>query len=130
MASLYIQRNYFASSFSPADHAKSDDCHPPPHLYRRKQPLQGPCALSVYPHLPAEKPLRGSDRDPRLSGFGRDTILHTSDLLDLSSDLPIVIEIVDSEEKIEALKAYFETEDILGSGLVTEEKIKIFRYGK
>ena len=65
-----------------------------------------------------------------ISGFGRDSILHTSDLLDLSSDLPIVIEIVDSEEKIEALKAFFEAEDILGSGLVTEEKIKIFKYGR
>jgi PII-like signaling protein len=50
-------------------------------------------------------------------------------LLDISSDLPIVIEIVDTENKIEELKKIFGSSDLIGSALITEEKVKIFRYG-
>lgn len=65
-----------------------------------------------------------------LSGFGKASKLHTSDLLELSSDLPIVIEIVDLEEKIEELKKTFDETDIIGSALITEEKVKIYKYGE
>ncbi|MBK8553729.1 MAG: DUF190 domain-containing protein [Ignavibacteria bacterium] len=64
-----------------------------------------------------------------ITGFGKASKIRSSDLLDISSDLPIVIEIVDSENKIEELKKFFESSDILGSALITEEKVKIFRYG-
>ncbi len=65
-----------------------------------------------------------------ISGFGKASKIHTSDLLELSSDLPIVVEIVDSEEKISELKRIFEETDMIGSALITEEKVKIFQYGK
>jgi PII-like signaling protein len=61
-------------------------------------------------------------------GFGHSSHLHTTKILRLSQDLPLVIEIVDSEEKIEALLAAIEP--IMGSGLVTTEKVKVIRYGE
>ena len=64
-----------------------------------------------------------------ITGFGKASKIRSSDLLDISSDLPIVIEIVDTENKIEELKKFFDESDILGSALITEEKVKIFKYG-
>ena len=65
-----------------------------------------------------------------IEGFGQTSLIHKSDILDLSSDLPIVIEIVDSEEKIGSLKEVMDKEGWIESGLVTEEKVSIVRYGK
>lgn len=65
-----------------------------------------------------------------ISGFGKDSKIHTSDILVLSSDLPIVIEIVDTIEKIDELKKVFDETNMIGSALITEEKIKIFQYGR
>ncbi|HWR53667.1 MAG TPA: DUF190 domain-containing protein [Bryobacteraceae bacterium] len=60
-------------------------------------------------------------------GFGRASRLHTAKILRLSEDLPIVVEIVDSEAKIDALLT--ELEPMLGSGLVTLERVRVIRYG-
>lgn len=60
-------------------------------------------------------------------GFGRSSHLHTAKILRLSEDLPFVVEIVDAEAKIEAFLAAIEP--IMGSGLVTTEKVKVRRYG-
>lgn len=65
-----------------------------------------------------------------LAGFGKASKVHSSDLLELSSDLPIVIEIVDKDEKIEELKKMFNETDCIGSALITEENVKIYQYGK
>lgn len=65
-----------------------------------------------------------------ITGFGRASKIHTSDLLELSSDLPIVIEIVDTEEKIEELKKVFDQTGMIGSALITEERVKIIQYGE
>lgn len=60
-------------------------------------------------------------------GYGRSSRLHTSKILRLSDDLPLVIEIVDSKEKIDL---FLEQADaMLGSGLVTLEKVRVVRYG-
>jgi len=64
-----------------------------------------------------------------ITGFGKASKVHSSDILALSSDLPIVIEIVDIEEKIEALKKVFDETNMIGSALITEEKVKVIRYG-
>ena len=59
-------------------------------------------------------------------GFGKSSHLHTAKILRLSMDLPIVIEIVDSEEKVnEFLPAL---DEIMGGGLVTLERAKVIRY--
>ncbi len=65
-----------------------------------------------------------------ITGFGKASKIHTSDMLTLSSDLPIVIEIVDKPERIEELKKAFEETGMIGSALITEENVKIIQYGK
>lgn len=60
-------------------------------------------------------------------GYGRSSRLHTSKILRLSEDLPLVIEIVDASEKVEGFLA--EAESMLGSCLVTLEKVQVVRYG-
>jgi PII-like signaling protein len=61
-------------------------------------------------------------------GFGHSSRLHTAKILRLSEDLPIVIEIVDGEEKIEAFLP--KLEEMMGSGLVTLEKVRVLQYGE
>lgn len=61
-------------------------------------------------------------------GFGHSSVLHTTKILRLSQDLPLIIEIVDSEDKINAFVAAIEP--MMGSALVTTEKIKVIRYGE
>ena len=65
-----------------------------------------------------------------ISGFGKASKIRSSDLLAISSDLPVVIEIVDTEEKIKELKEFFEIPGLMESALITEEKVKIIKYGK
>ncbi len=62
-------------------------------------------------------------------GFGRSSRLHTSKILRLSGDLPIVIEIVDAEDQINTFLPELEKLMGKGSGLVTLEKAKVLRYG-
>jgi PII-like signaling protein len=72
-------------------------------------------------HLAGATVLRGP------MGFGHSSRLHTAKILRLSEDLPLVIEIVDSEDKIrEFLPAL---DDIMQSGLVTLEKVQVLQYG-
>jgi PII-like signaling protein len=60
-------------------------------------------------------------------GFGHSSRIHTTKILRLSQDLPIVIEIVDAEDKINAFLAVLN--GMIGSGLVTLEKVKVLQYG-
>ena len=59
-------------------------------------------------------------------GYGKNSILHTTKILRLSEDLPMVIEIVDSLEKVEAFLP--ELDAMITDGLVTLEKVKVLRY--
>ena len=60
-------------------------------------------------------------------GFGNSSHLHTSKILRLSDDLPLLIEIVDIAEKIDAFLPVLDT--MMSSGLVTLEKVHVVRYG-
>lgn len=60
-------------------------------------------------------------------GFGQSSRLHTTKILRLSEDLPLVVEIVDGEERIETFLPVLDS--MMGSGLVTIEKVKVLRYG-
>ena len=60
-------------------------------------------------------------------GFGHSARLHTTKILRLSQDLPIVIEIVDAQEKIDAFLPVLD--GMIGSGLVTLEKVQVLQYG-
>ena len=67
-----------------------------------------------------------------IEGFGHSTKIHTANILELSTDLPIVLEVVDTQEKIEELKHMLDELDIQGKVglLITEETVKIIKYGK
>ena len=74
-------------------------------------------------HLAGATVLRGA------MGFGASSRLHTSKILRLSEDLPLVIEIVDSEEKINAFLPMLDGMMTSGSGLITLEKVQVLQYG-
>jgi PII-like signaling protein len=59
-------------------------------------------------------------------GFGANSRIHTSQILRLSEDLPLVIEIVDSEERINAFLPELDT--MISEGLVTLEKARVITY--
>jgi PII-like signaling protein len=71
-------------------------------------------------HLAGATVLRGP------MGFGKSSRLHTAKILRLSVDLPLVIEIVDSEEKIQAFLPVLD--EMMGGGLLTMEKVKVIEY--
>lgn len=71
-------------------------------------------------HLAGATVLRGP------MGFGAASRIHTAKILRLSLDLPMVIEIVDSEEKIKEFLPYLD--EVMGGGLVTLEKIRVIHY--
>ena len=67
-----------------------------------------------------------------IEGFGQKSLIHTANVLELSTDLSIIVEVVDTEEKIEELKKMIDEMEIhkeVGM-LITEEKVKVIRYGK
>ena len=61
-----------------------------------------------------------------IMGFGPSSKLHTDRFLELSSDLPIVIECIETEEKIEAILP--ELDGMLGGGLITLERARVIMY--
>src|SRR5437773_5843908 len=71
-------------------------------------------------HLAGATVLRGP------MGFGKSSRLHTAKILRLSFDLPLVIEIVDSEEKIQAFLPVLN--EMMKGGLVTLEKVRVIDY--
>jgi PII-like signaling protein len=73
-------------------------------------------------HLAGATVLRGP------MGYGHGSRIHRAHLLELSEDLPIVVEIVDSEERINAFLPVLEP--MLRGGLVTLEKVRVLRYGE
>lgn len=86
------------------------------------QPLHEAIVLKAREqHLAGATVIRGA------MGFGRSSRLHTAKILRLSSDLPLVIEIVDSEERIHDFLPVLE--GMMGSGLVTLETARVLRYG-
>jgi PII-like signaling protein len=86
------------------------------------QPLYEAIVLKAREmHLAGATVLRGP------MGYGHSSRLHTTKILRLSQDLPLVIEIVDSQEKIDAFLAAIDP--IMGSGLITLEKVQVLRYG-
>ena len=71
-------------------------------------------------HLAGATVLRGA------MGFGKSSRLHTSKILRLSADLPLVIEIVDEKAKIEAFLPVLDA--MMGGGMVTLENVRVIHY--
>ena len=87
----------------------------------RHQPLFEAIVLKARErHLAGATVLRGP------MGFGKSSRLHTAKILRLSMDLPLVIEIVDSEDKIQAFLPVLD--EMMKGGLVTLEKVKVIDY--
>ena len=85
------------------------------------QPLYEAIVLKAREmHLAGATVLRGP------MGFGKSSRLHTAKILRLSFDLPLVIEIVDSEEKIQSFLPVLN--EMMGGGLLTMEKVKVIDY--
>src|SRR5512140_1119339 len=86
------------------------------------QPLYEALVLKAREmHLGGATVLRGP------MGFGHSSRLHTAKILRLSEDLPFVVEIVDTEEKIKGFAGAIEP--MMGSALVTLEKVQVLQYG-
>jgi uncharacterized protein len=86
------------------------------------QPLHEAIVLKARElHLAGATVLRGH------MGFGHSSHIHTNKILRLSQDLPVVVEIVDSKEKIDTFLPLLD--QMMTSGLVTIEKVQVLQYG-
>lgn len=72
-------------------------------------------------HLAGATVIRGA------MGFGHSSRLHTAKILRLSDDLPLIIEIVDTEEKVRAFLPMLDS--MMSSVLVTLERVEVLQYG-
>lgn len=61
-----------------------------------------------------------------LAGFGARSVVHTTHLLELSHDLPLVIEVIETEEHVKRLEPILD--EMVGDGLVTLEKVRVLKY--
>src|SRR6266568_179001 len=87
------------------------------------QPLYEALVLKAREmHLGGATVLRGP------MGFGHSSRLHTAKILRLSEDLPFVVEIVDAPDKVNGFLPILDK--MMGSGLITVEKIKVLQYGR
>ena len=85
------------------------------------QPLYQAIVLKAREmHLGGATVLRGP------MGYGKSHRLHTAKILDIALDLPLVIEIVDSEAKVKEFLPVID--EMISSGLVTMEKVKVLHY--
>jgi hypothetical protein len=91
-----------------------------------------------YGHQPLYEAIVMKARELHLAGatvlrgpmsFGHSSRLHTSKIVRLSEDLPFLVEIVDSEEKINAFLPVLDAMMATASGLVTLEKVQVLQYG-
>ncbi len=89
-----------------------------------------------FGHLPLHEAIVNKAREMHLAGatvlrghigFGHSSRIHTTKILRLSQDLPVVVEIVDSQEKIDGFLPVLN--EMMQSGLVTIEKVQVLQYG-
>jgi len=62
-----------------------------------------------------------------LAGFGASSVIHAAHLVDMSADLPIVLEVVDDQEHVDRLLPILD-EMLTGGALVTTEKVRVLKY--
>jgi uncharacterized protein len=87
---------------------------------------EGKSLYEAIVHLLRQRGYAGATVTRAVMGFGATATLHTDKVLRLSVDLPIVIECVDQEEKINAILPVLD--DMIGGGLITLEKVKVIVY--
>ena len=84
-----------------------------------------PLALALLERLRREG-FAGATVFHGVAGFGARSVLHSSHLLRLSEDLPVVIEVVDTEDHIDRLLPILD--EMVSEGLVTLEKARVVKY--
>jgi PII-like signaling protein len=87
---------------------------------------QGVPLYEAIVNLLRERHFAGATVTRAIMGFGANARLHTDKVLRLSVDLPIVVECVDSHDKIEAILP--ELDNMIGGGLITLEKVRVIAY--
>jgi len=70
--------------------------------------------------------LAGATVSRGIMGFGADSRMHSAKILRLSGDLPVLVEIVDSEENIQKLLPFLD--EAVQEGLITMEKVRVIKY--
>lgn len=89
-----------------------------------------------FEHLPLYEAIVTKAREMRIAGatvmrgpmgFGHSSLIHTTKIMPLSRDLPLVIEIIDRQDKIDEFLPILDK--LMPGGLVTLEKVKVMRYG-
>jgi hypothetical protein len=73
-----------------------------------------------------EKGFAGATVLKGVAGFGAHAVMHTDKLLCLSAELPLVIEVIDTEEKIQQVIPIFD--EVMQGGMITLEKARVIRY--
>ena len=84
-----------------------------------------PLYQAIVEHL-RERGLAGATVLRGIEGFGAKAHLHTTRILRLSTDLPVLIEIVDQEDRIRAVIP--ELDGMVGDGLITLERVEVIAY--
>ncbi len=94
---------------------EADNCHGQPlyHAIVRKAKELDMAGASVF---------RG------LEGYGANSRIHTARIVDLSADLPVLIEIIDSEEYIARMLPFLD--EMVQEGMVTIDDIEVIKYGR
>lgn len=87
---------------------------------------QGRSLYEAIVHEARQEGLAGATVTKGMMGFGCKSHMHTAKFLRLSEDLPVVIEIVDSEEKI--TKFIPKLDSMVREGLITLEKVQVLMY--
>ncbi len=87
-----------------------------------------PLARALLERLRAEG-FAGATVFHGVAGFGANSVIHTASLVDLSADLPVLIEVVDDSEHVAELLPILD-EMLTGAALVTLEKVRVLRYAK
>ena len=85
-----------------------------------------PLARALLERLRAEG-FAGATVIHGVAGFGASSIIHTANLIELSADLPVLIEVVDNQEHIERLLPILD-EMLVGGALVTIERVRVLKY--
>ena len=63
-----------------------------------------------------------------VAGFGATSVIHTAHIVDLSADLPVVIEVVDDDEHVQKLLPILDEMVSTGGALITTEKVRVVKY--
>lgn len=99
---------------------ESDRCTEPDH------PQHGKPLYEALLHTLRERGFAGATVVRAIAGFGASARVHTGKILRLSLDLPVIVEVVETEERIQEMMP--ELDRMIGGGLVTLERVRVILY--